>query len=217
MNKYIRYFVIHPIIIYFSLLLLLYVSQKSMVYIPDSKPFENCITFEKSEQKYYNNTRFYEQRWETDDLIVFFHWNAWRACDRSYMKSLLESSWNSIIFPEYFWYADNNTPSKKDILKDVENIWEYVKNSNYKNTYIIWRSVWTGPASYFAKNYKTDKLILISPYSSLYKIWADKYPFFPIKLLFTENYSPESYLKNYNNDLLIIHWKKTMLFLLSMV
>lgn len=207
MNKYIRYLVIDPVIIYILILVFLWFSQKSLIYYPANTDYKICYLFQNEEKKEYKWTRFYEQKWN-DNLIILFHWNAWRACDRSYIKWIFEKTWSSIIFVEYFWYSDSeNDPNFKSIINDVDNIWEYIKQKKeYKNIQIVWRSIWTWPASYYAQNYKTDKLLLISPYSSLYKIWKDKYPIFPVKTIFTEDYRPEEYLSNYKNDLLIIHW-----------
>lgn len=206
MKKSVRFFVIYPLVIYIWLLLFLWFSQKTFVYFPGNTPFDWCETFQTEEQVNYKWTRFYEQAWN-QNLIIFFHWNAWRACDRAFIKSIFEETNSSILFVEYSWYSDNTTsPNIKSILNDVANVWEYVATkSEYKNIYVAWRSLWVWPASYYAQNYKTDKLLLVSPYSSLYKIWSDKYPIFPVKTIFTEDYRPEEYLTNYTKDLLIIH------------
>ena len=109
------------------------------------------------------------------------------------------------------WYSDNNnSPNKESILQDVENIWKYVQksvqNNHYENIFVFWRSIWTWFASYYAQNFKTEKLLLISPFSNLYEPWQNIYPYLPIKYIFTENLSSKKYLENYKNDLLIIHW-----------
>ena len=95
--------------------------------------FEECNTFNKDQHKSYNWTKFYEQKWTNNNVILFFHWNAWRACDRSVIKNILEKTNSTIIFMEYFWYSDkNNTPNLKSILNDIENMWEYInKNKSY--------------------------------------------------------------------------------------
>ena len=197
------------LLIYIWFAIFLYLSQKSMLYFPENKDFYDCNLFDKNEQKEYKQTRFYEKKWEKEGVIVFFHWNAWSACSRSYIKWLLEKTWYSIIFLEYSGYSDinNSKPNIKDILKDVENLWKYIESKNYKNVYVLWRSLWGGPASYYSSKFKTSKLILISSYSQLYKVAADMYPVFPIKYLFSENYNSEEYLKNYDGDILIVHWK----------
>lgn len=199
---------------YVTIFLFLLIKQKDMIYYPDyprKSSFYDCYNFNKEEKKEYNNTRFFEKKWTNKNLVIFFHWNAWAACDRYDLKQLLEKSWNNFIFVEYFWYSDpnkKNKPNLKDILKDVENIWEYINKQNYENIYVMWRSVWTWPASYYTKKFKSDKLLLISPYTQLYKVAKEKYPIFPIKLIMTENYNNEEYLNNFNKNLLIIHWDK---------
>ena len=93
-------------------------------------------------------------------------------------------------------------------MKNVDAVGNYLKNKKFDKVYVMWRSLWTWLASYFAWKYKTDKLLLISAYDKLYKVWAEKYPIFPVKYLFTQNYNSINYLKNYKKDFLLIHWKK---------
>ncbi len=197
------------ILIYFWLLIFLYFSQKSMIYYPEKKDFYDCINFEENEKKIYKSTRFYEKKWEKEWVIVFFHWNAWRVCDRFYIKSLLDKTGYSFIFVEYSGYSDvkNNSPDIDYILKNVEDIWEYV-NKKYNKIYVLWRSLWTWPASYLTNFLKVEKLVLISPYWEFYKIGQDKYPYYPIKYLFTQNYNSSEYLKDYKWEILIIHGQK---------
>jgi len=194
---------------YIALNIILYNAQKEMVYFPNEKDFFECKNFKTSEIKEYKNTRFYEVSWEKNNVIVFFHWNAWSACDRTFTLNLLKQTWNTIIFVEYFWYSEKeNNPNIKEILNNSQEIWEYIKLKNFEKTYVMWRSLWTWPASFFAKNFEANKLLLISPYSQLYKVAMLQYPLLPVYLLFTENYENEKYLKKYSWDLLIIHWKK---------
>ena len=114
------------------------------------------------------------------------------------------------MFVEYSWYYKNSNKiaSKENILNDVENISEYVKNKNLKKVIVYWRSIWTWMASYYSSISKVNKLILVTPFSSFEKLSKYKYPIFPISLLLTENYDNISYLKNYKNELLVLHWTK---------
>jgi hypothetical protein len=50
--------------------------------------------------------------------------------------------------------------------------------------------------------------MLLSPYSQLYKLWADKYPYLPVKFMFTQNFNSQAYLKKYTKEIVIVHWKK---------
>ena len=215
--KIIKKILIIIFVVYLFLNIFLFFNQKNMLYFPDKTDFLECDNFNKNQKKYYKNTKFYEVSWKNNNVIIFFHWNAWRACDRIWILEMLKKTWNTVILVEYFWYADSedNSANIREILKNVKAIWDYTKNKKFDKTFVMWRSLWTWPASYFAKNFKTDKLLLVSAYDKLYKVWADKYPIFPIKYLFTQNYNSVDYLKNYlgapwgyKKDFLLIHWKK---------
>lgn len=207
--KIIKNFFIFIIISYFLLNILLYFGQKKLIYFPNKDDFFQCKNFINEEKKEYKNTRFYEISWEKNNVIIFFHWNAWSACQRIWITNFLKKTWNTIILVEYSGYSEkNNNPNIDKILKNVEEIWEYIESKNFNKKYVMWVSIGTWPASFFTKKFKTDKLLLISPYSQLYKIAKNQFPIFPIKLLFTENFENENYLKNYDWNLLIIHWKK---------
>jgi hypothetical protein len=64
--------------------------------------------------------------WKNNNVIIFFHWNAWRAYDRIKILENLKKTWSTIILVEYFWYADSeeNSANIKNILKNVDDIWE---------------------------------------------------------------------------------------------
>ena len=211
--------------IYFLMIIYLFFNQKSMLYFPDKTDFLNCKNFSEEEKKSYENnlkmnynkTNFYEIKWEKNNVIIFFHWNAGRACDRIKILENLKKTWNTIILVEYFWYADKeNSPDIIQILQNVDIIWNYIKDKEkwpmkkkrFDKVYVMWRSLGTWPASYFAWKFETDKLLLISAYDELYKVAGSKYPIFPVKYLFTQNYNSKKYLNNYKNDFLLIHWKK---------
>lgn len=208
MKKFLRILLEILFVSYFLFLWFLFFMQKSMLYIPDVTEFSKCILFSKEEQKVYNQTRFYEKQLDKDKVIIFFHWNTWRACDRWYIKTLFDKIWYSYIFVEYKWYADNlkTKPWKEEILNDIKNTELYLKTKDYKNIYVVWEGFWTWPASYFTSKNKVEKLLLISSFSELYKVVSYKYKIFPLKYLYTQNFNNVESLKDYKNDLLFIHW-----------
>ena len=78
-----------------------------MLYFPDKTDFLECDNFTEKEKINYSETNFYEVSWNNNNVIIFFHWNAWRACNRTWILEMLKKTWNTIIFVEYFWYADS--------------------------------------------------------------------------------------------------------------
>ena len=180
--------------------------QKSIIYYPDNQDFEQCAGFRDYEKINYNGTRFYLKKGSVDKVIAYYHGNASSACDRSFCKSSFEQSKASIIFVEYAGYSnDNKKPSKKLILKDVQNVVNYIQEKSFKDVVVYGQSIGSGAASYHAYIGKVDSLILVTPFSSLADVAQSKYKIFPVKLLLTENYNNVKWLQGYKGKLVILH------------
>lgn len=191
---------------YLSFWTFLYLNQKSMIYFPSHQDFFKCEKFNDYEKVNFNWTKMYFKSW-WDNVIVIYHWNAWSACDRSNLKEFFEKTGYSIAFVEYAWYSnDSYSPSIWLLYWDVTNVKTYLWSKNFKNIIVYWRSIWTWLATYQAKIWKVDKLILVTPFSTFARLISSKYPVYPIKYLLTEDYDNVSNLDNYRNDVLIVHW-----------
>jgi len=194
------------LIVYILFGLFLFFNQKSILYYPNNQDFNQCNGFSDYEKMNFNGTRFYFKQGTQDKVIVYYHGNAGSACDRSYLKSTFEQSNASLIFVEYTGYSDDNVkPSKKLILKDVENIHEYIAEKNYKNIIVYGQSIGSGAASYHAYLGKVNDLILATPFSKLVDVVQSKYIIYPAFILLREKYDNIKWLENYEGSLLIVH------------
>ena len=194
------------LIVYILFGLFLFFNQKSILYYPNNQDFNQCNGFSDYEKMNFNGTRFYFKQGTQDKVIVYYHGNAGSACDRSYLKSTFEQSNASLIFVEYTGYSDDNVkPSKKLILKDVENIHEYIAEKNYKNIIVYGQSIGSGAASYHAYLGKVNDLILATPFSKLVDVVQSKYIIYPAFILLREKYDNKKWLENYEGSLLIVH------------
>jgi esterase/lipase len=193
-------------IVYILFGLFLFFNQKSMLYYPNNQDFNQCNGFSDYEKINFNGTRFYFKQGTQDEVIVYYHGNAGSACDRSYFKSTFEQSNASLIFVEFAGYSNDNVkPSKKLILKDVENIHEYIAKKNYKNIIVYGQSIGSGAASYHAYLGNVNNLILATPFSKLVDVVQSKYIIYPAFILLREKYDNIKWLENYEGSLLIIH------------
>lgn len=193
------------ILIYFLFLAFLYFFQNKLIYFPDDQDFDNCFGFQDYQKINFQDTRFYFLE-KTKDVIVFYHGNAGSACDRYFLKQYFEKSEKSIIFVEYAGYSnDTKSPSKKLILNDVENIQDFLQQKKFTQVTVFGESIGTGMASYHASIGGVDKLFLISPFSSLADVAKARYMLYPIRIILKENYDNVAALKNYTEELLIIH------------
>lgn len=192
--------------IYLLFALYLFFIQKSMIYYPDNQNFVTCTAFNDYEKLEHNGTRFYYKENSLEDVFVYYHGNAGSACDRAYHKSIFEESGRSVIFVEYIGYsADDKEPSQKLILKDVENIHEFIEAKYFEDIIVYGQSIGSGAASYHALLGNVNSLILVSTFSSLDDIVQSKYIVYPASILLREKYNNSEWLENFKGDLLILH------------
>ncbi|MFH0891934.1 MAG: alpha/beta hydrolase [Candidatus Falkowbacteria bacterium] len=191
--------------------LFLFFYQKSMIYYPDSQDFDSCQGFNAYEKLNIDGTRFYFKQSTQDKIIIYYHGNAGSACDRSRYKTIFERSDASVIFAEYTGYSNDNVkPSRKQILKDVENIHEYVTEKKYGNIIVYGQSIGSGPASYHAHLGDVDGLILVAPFSNLDDLVQSKYIIYPASILLREKYDNIKWLRDYDGSLLIVRGDKDL-------
>lgn len=196
------------LIIYILFGLFLFFSQKSLLYYPTNQDFYECIGFENYDKLNYNGTRFYyKEGADKDNVIVYYHGNAGSACDRSAFKSIFEQSNASLIFAEYAGYSNDNenSPSRNLILRDVENLYNYIENEEFEEVLVYGQSIGSGAASYHSYLGEVDYLILVTPFSNLEEVVQSKYIIYPASILFRENFDNNKWLENYKGSLLIIH------------
>lgn len=185
--------------------LILYFFQRKLTYFPNNSDFYNCSVFSDAEKIVQGKTRMYLVKKDPNKLVVFYHWNAASACSTGYIRDVIDSSWASVLIPEYAGYAgDSGKPHKDTILENVWDVVAYLKVQKFTSIIIVGESLWTWIASYHASLLKPEKLALISPFSSMrdvarMRFWM--YPMIPI----SENYDSVQYLSGYTGPLLIIH------------
>lgn len=200
---------IQLIIIYILFGIYLFLNQKSMIYYPNNQDFEECSGFKDYQKINHNGTRFYYKHGSADKVIIYYHGNAGSACDRSYFKNVFEQSNASLIFVEYAGYSnDKKKPSRNLILKDVQNVHNYVRQNPYKNVIVYGQSIGAGAASYHAFLGNVNHLILVTPFSRLRDVAQSQYIIYPVSILLTEKYDNIKWLQNYEGKIIILHGDK---------
>ena len=197
------------VIFYFLLGIMLFFSQRSMIYYPFPQDFESCSGFSDYEKINHNGTRFYYKHNEgSESVIVYYHGNAGSACDRSMLKSFFESFNSSVIFVEYAGYSnDVQSPSKELILRDVDNVDDYVRES-FDKVLVFGLSIGSGVASYQASLGNVDSLIAVNSFSRLSRVAQSKYPIYPAFILLSEEYDNAEWLRGFQGEILLVHGDK---------
>lgn len=197
------------IVVYVLIGLLLYVFQKSLLYHPNKQDFYTCQAFKEYKKKTFNGTRFYYKQGNNETVIIHYHGNAGSTCDRSFTRPMFEQFDASIIYVEYAGYSNDTVrPSKKRILKDVKNIHNFVMQENYTNIIVYGQSLGSAAASYQAYLGNVNHLILVTPFSTLQELAQSMFKIYPASLILTEKFDNIKWLKEYENNLIIIHGDK---------
>lgn len=194
------------ILVYLGLGVVLYLRQDRMIFFPDQTPFTDCPQFSDAAQVNMEGTRGYFFSYgSSSDLIVLYHGNAGRACDREAYNMIALSSRVSILLVEYTGYAgDGAPPSVRSLLRDVEHVEQWAKMKAPKRLIIIGESIGSGPASYHASLSRPQKLALIAPFDRLHNVAADVYPVYPMGILLKDDLHNEKWARG-AGSVLIIH------------
>jgi hypothetical protein len=183
------------VLVYLFFGLYLYIYQTNFVYFPSQQNFDNCPNFSESQKININGTRAYFEN-ISDKLIVFYHGNAGSTCDRYYLKNKFKKQGFSYLFVEYTGYSNDIKKTTKDwLIKDVENMEDFLKTTDFKEIIIMGESLGTALATYHSSIRKIDKLLLVSPFDRLAEIAQNNFGIYPIKLILKENYNNGNTIK----------------------
>lgn len=197
--------VLGAVFVYILTATMIFFDRTSYIYFPDKTDFYDCPYFTDAEKIEQNGTRMYFRQ-NGEDLVVVYHGNAGRACDRTYYGSLFDDNNISYILVEYAGFSgDKKRPSRELILRDVSNVIAKLKTLQYKTLTIIGESVGSGVAGEHIAIDESDKLIFIAPFARLSDVSRFHYPFLPSSLLGSEGYDNTKIIGDYKGELLIIH------------
>src|SRR3989338_3374306 len=151
------------LLVYFGFGIVLFVFQAKYIYYPDKTDFQDCPSFKNADRISYGSSRGYLTKRSQEKVIVFYHGNAGRACDRDYLDSSFAEQNYSTYFVEYSGYGEkSNDPSMPKLLKNVDDTIDFLKTQNFKDIVVVGESVGAGPATYHASRSDIHKLILIT-------------------------------------------------------
>lgn len=190
--------------VYLGLGAVLFIFQGKYIYIPDKTDFSDCPEFKEAEKITFGSSRGYFTLRSSDKVIIFYHGNAGRACDRSYLDSLFAKYGYSTYFAEYSGYAGKNDPSMSALLGNVTDTIEFLDTQKFKDVMVVGKSLGVGPAAYHASLKNISKLILITPYNNLADVAFSHYPVYPTRLLFLNNFTPDIWLSGYKGPAALI-------------
>ena len=206
-------------VIYISLLALIFIFQRSLMYFPVK---------EKISKSFYKNTQlkiidistsdglilkslYKKSETNINKTILVFHGNAGHIGHRvSKFKPFMDKGYGLLLL-EYRGYGENKgKPSKLGLYKDGEAAINYLINQKIKSKNIIvyGESLGTAIATKLSIKYSFNMTILEAPFTSIADVAQKRYWIFPAKYLVLDNFDNLGIIEKIKSPLLLLHGYK---------
>ncbi len=210
------YIFLSLILAYFLIVIVIYFSQRSLMYHPSTNNFldENKLNhkIEKIRISSDNELKaWYFKKNENFKTLLFFHGNAGSLENRIYKLNYLSKLKLNYIIVAYRGFSGNKgNPTEKGLYKDARaaKYWLNLNNISDQNIIIYGESLGTAVAIDLAKDHKFAGIILESPFTSMLELSRKYYPWAPSKLLLKDKYETDKKIKKIFSPILILHGKK---------
>lgn len=141
-------------------------------------------------------------------VVLFFHGNgdSWQGGAQA--NRLLAQAGYGVLLAEYRGYGENpGNPDEAGLYNDARAAlgWLAAQGHAPQRVVVIGNSIGSGPASQLASEAQVRALVLISPFSSLPEVVADKLPWLPASWLVKDRYENAAKLGRVNAPVLVLH------------
>ena len=208
-------FIIGIIIIYSSVLILLFIFQRSLMYHPEENNYfgdQLKIKVEKVKIKTSDNINllgwFHKKDLKKFKTIVYFHGNAGNLENRIHkLNHFKDMDVNFLIIAWRGFSGNQGKPSEKGLYKDGNSAILWLKNLGLKDNDIVLygESLGSGIATEIAQNNNFAGLVLETPFTSMIEAAKNFYPYIPVALLLKDKYDNQKKIKNINIPVLVMH------------
>ena len=207
--------IIGILVIYTSLLLLLFIFQRNLMYHPD----ENNYSDDKLEvdiKKVKINTSdgldllgwFHKKDLKKFKTIIYFHGNAGKLENRIHkLNHFKDMDVNFLIIAWRGFSGNDGKPSEESLYIDGNSAIKWLKNLGLseKDIIIYGESLGTGVATEIAKNNNFAGLVLETPFTSMIEAAKNFYPYIPVRILLKDKYENDKKIKNINIPVFVMH------------
>ena len=210
------------VFLYCSLIILLYVFQRSLMYHPQSHMvspaatgLENIDIIELKNDSGINLVSWYRPAQSSKPTILFLHGNAGNITNRAFKAKIFIEEGYGFLLAGYRGYGGNKgNPSEKGLYNDALTSFNFLQDQGISSNNIILYGESLGAAIAVDLAFKMAKkrpirsLILESPFSSMVDAAQNHYPYIPVKFLLKDKYDSYSKISNINTPLFIFHGGK---------
>lgn len=194
------------LIIWAGLCALMYVQQRSLIYLPR-------FTTVAADQ-----TGFHLQRdggvvlrgWHLPAdgrrVLIYFGGNAEAIQWLLPHARQLFPGHDLYLLPYRGYGASDGTPSQQHLFDDAVALYDHVRSRHPQaRIHVVGRSLGSGVAAWLAGQRRVERLVLISPFDSLVAVARHHYPWLPVRWLLTERYESAVHLAGHAGPVLLLH------------
>ena len=197
---------------YAGLIVLLFFTQRGLIYFPDRFSEEEGIEFAARRGLDIWEHEGVFHGWKTvgegDGAILIFHGNAGAGVHRDYLRNLFRdipaSSAHSVYILEYPGFGfRSGRPSERAFREASLKAYE-VLSASYGSILLVGESIGGGTATWLAAEKSVEGLLLITPFNRLSAVAAYHYPWLPARFLLRDRFRNDQHLENFDGPLAIV-------------
>jgi len=185
--------------LYLAFCALLFVFQRSLIYMP--QPGAGAPSFELQSDD--ARLRITARELAGADAVIYFGGNA-ESVDWS-LPTMQAAFPNSALYlMNYRGYGGSSgEPSEAALFADAIALFDHI-HQQHANVVVIGRSLGSGVASWLASQRPVQRLVLVTPYDSISKLAAQRFPYVPVSLLLRDRFDSASYAPSIHAPTLIL-------------
>lgn len=191
---------------YLLVVFALFVAQRSLLYLPDTRPVERSDLAGSPLEPWPRGSEFRGLLADVpraEYTLVLFHGNAGRAVDRSAYVAPLHRLSVRVLLAEYPGYGGRDgRPSEASLIADARaTIRQAAAEFPDVPLYVAGESLGAGVAAAAVSGpgadlAEVDALLLITPWDSLVAVAARHYPFVPVRWLLQDRFDSIRHLRD---------------------
>jgi fermentation-respiration switch protein FrsA (DUF1100 family) len=211
---WIKWFLVFAAIGYAGLVVLLYVTQRSLIYHPDRTrlspqeaglPAADEVVLDTSDGE--KVIVWHVPPGPGRKLVVYFHGNAEILPWRVERHRALIADGTGLVALSYRGYAGSTgSPSEEGLARDAIAAYRFAAARYAANRITLWgHSLGSGVAVRLAAEQPVARLILEAPFASAVDIAAAMFPFAPVRLLMRDQFRSDARIGRVAAPVLIMH------------
>lgn len=211
---FLKWFAIVALAGYLGLLALMYVAQRSLMYVPETlRTLPADADFAQAEEIVLTASdgvkilAWHVPPKDSQPVVLYFQGNGGALQHRVPRFKPLVADGTGLLALSYRGYGGSTgSPSESGFIADAIALYDYAAARYPASRIVFWgESIGGGVAIALAAQKPAAALILEAPFSSAADVGARTYPFAPVRLLMKDQFRSDLRIPNVKAPLLILH------------